>query len=150
MVQCLCFFPFSVVCFMFVFLLKILFNFEYFIKKLVWNVSGKSEGHSVHGIGLSSSNYVTDLSILYRFLDLFLLSFIVDNKGVLEWYRCFLYIGFISFYSRWYCDCLDLIHLFLTVIHWILSFFNLYQTKSCGFFFLSWKLLVHVCPLSFL
>ena len=44
-------------------------------KKRSVNLSGRSDGGSVSGIGFASSGFVSDLRILYRFLALFSLSF---------------------------------------------------------------------------
>ena len=46
-------------------------------------MSDRSDGDTVNGIGFTSSNFVSDLRILYRLLALFSLSFSLLN--VTEW-----------------------------------------------------------------
>ena len=59
-------------------------------KKKSANLSGRSDGGSISGIGFASSSFVSHLRILYRFLALFSLSFSLLNICIfLEWCRCF-------------------------------------------------------------
>ena len=116
------------------------------------NLSGRSDGDSVNGIGFTSSNFVSNLRILYRFLALFSLSFSLLKIHVcLEWCRCFLYIELICLYSIRSLCCLDLIHLFSANLLCVLSFCaSLPNQGLWSFLFLSWFSMVHVYLLSFL
>ena len=125
--------------------------FSILFRKKYVNLSGRSDGDSVNGIGFSSSNFVSNLRILYRFLALFSLSFNLLNLCVfLECCRCFLYIELISLYSSRSLCCLDLIHFFSAILLCVLKFCASLSNWGCGLsLFLPWFSMVQVHLLSF-
>ena len=91
-------------------------------KKKSTNLSGRSDGELVSGIGFASFGFVSDLRILYRFVALFSVSFNLLSICIfLEWCRCYSYIVLICLYSIRSSCCLDLIHLLSANLLWVLS-----------------------------
>ena len=73
---------------MYILLLELFFDFFVFHlgRSLQICLVGQG-GDSVGDIGIASFEFVNDLSILYRFLDLFLLPFIFDDICVCAFFR---------------------------------------------------------------
>ena len=139
------------VCLYCVYIMKLFPDFPYFFKKKSANLSGRSDGVLVGGIGFASFGLVSNLRILYRFLALFSVSFnLLSICLFLEWCRCFLYIVLICLYSIRTSCCLDWIHLFSANLLWVLSLCASWSNHGLwSFLFSSLFSMDHVYLLSF-